>query len=807
MQGIFCLGAVMMFIITPPVCIPLALSHWDLEGANDAELSMRCYVLSRTCDGKAICDPHSPRSRAPDDLDWRERNCLCDTLCAQYGDCCLDSPFFVAAEQRRGVASFTCVELKQFGGVYMHTACPPEWSDAEIRIKCEADPRKDESLLSDPLSAMPVTSHSTGVSYRNLHCALCHKDLDLNKTDLWSPRLECPTLHLQYNRSLEEVANSLVYSRERKSWGLNLTDTGFHLCHVDPVMPETSGHIVRRCQADISKTCAVNWTNAEVRNRCEAYTSVVYNGAIGYRNPHCAMCNNIPVQYLSCSKSLQRSNFNKDWSPIAFAVLFDLSGSQTGDAVGKILACPDSSQLYDPFFRRCRSVVCTEGQEYSNGKCISIVANIATTENTFYIIENTTDTNDEIIFEDINSTEDSQELNDSSETGSYFLNCPKFLLDPNDYTINDDNESIYVSKYDKTFEEREFRLIEGAGVEICAPSLDVQLVDKFGPYMGYVTIAGLGVSVVFLCLHLIAFILIPDMRNLSGKNLASLCVSLLFAYCSFIIGQFLNTTTIPCVVSAAVTYYFFLASFCWMLAMAFDVWRTLRLATSELRVSAGKQWRKFTVYSALCWVSPGLLVMAAMLVDTSLPGAVHEQLRPEFGEFSCWFGHRNSLLLFFAAPLALIMGLNIIFFSSSAHMIFSTTSTTRYTSSSGTQRDFKLYARLALVMGLTWTVGLVAGYLDLEGLWYAFVALNTLQGLFIFLAFTCTDKVVRGIMDRYKGSCRHRDSLGSSVMKNHRPPSFSWSGTSTASTHKSRLGSISESSHHPDSHRMPDTLY
>jgi hypothetical protein len=29
--------------------------------------------------------------------------------------------------------------------------------------------------------------------------------------------------------------------------------------------------------------------------------------------------------------------------------------------------------------------------------------------------------------------------------------------------------------------------------------------------------------------------------------------------------------------------------------------------------------------------------------------------------------------------------------------------------------------------------------------WYAFVVLNTLQGLFIFLAFTCTQKVWRGL--------------------------------------------------------------
>jgi hypothetical protein len=30
-------------------------------------------------------------------------------------------------------------------------------------------------------------------------------------------------------------------------------------------------------------------------------------------------------------------------------------------------------------------------------------------------------------------------------------------------------------------------------------------------------------------------------------------------------------------------------------------------------------------------------------------------------------------------------------------------------------------------------------------LWYVFVILNTLQGLFIFLAFTCTKKVCRGL--------------------------------------------------------------
>ena len=44
-------------------------------------------------------------------------------------------------------------------------------------------------------------------------------------------------------------------------------------------------------------------------------------------------------------------------------------------------------------------------------------------------------------------------------------------------------------------------------------------------------------------------------------------------------------------------------------------------------------------------------------------------------------------------------------------------------------------------MGLTWITGLAAGFVDLEPVWYVFVGLNTLQGLFIFVAFTCNKKV------------------------------------------------------------------
>lgn len=470
--------------------------------------------------------PGAERSRLGDHLvDWKDRNCLCDSQCARYGDCCLDSAHFVAAEQRRGAASFTCVELRQFGGIYMLTSCPPEWSDTGTRSRCE----DDNPSLRDPLATMPVTSHRSGLTYRNVHCALCHGDIYPNSTDVWKPRIECPSLmqSLTPNLTSVDISHALSFEPEQNSWVIRLpTEKGTktYNCNVDPVLPDTSEHIVRRCPTAIIRTCALNWTNSDVRNRCEAYTALVFYQNDGYRNAHCAICNNVPIQNLACVRASSRvSVYGKEFSPKAFAVLFDLSGD-SGNIVGKERPCSSRDQLYDPFFRRCRDVVCSqEGQDYIAGHCISVLPVVDSGE--VYPANSGVYRND------------SGALTDDSKS-DYFLQCPKFLLEPEEYAVLDDG-TVSVPTYHRTYPQSQFRIRHDDRLEICTDE-GVEYVDKFNPNMSYVTMAGLGVSIIFLVLHLTAFILLPELRNLSGKNLASLCFSLLAAYTVFIVGQFLE---------------------------------------------------------------------------------------------------------------------------------------------------------------------------------------------------------------------------------------------------------------------------
>lgn len=180
-------------------------------------------------------------------------------------------------------------------------------------------------------------------------------------------------------------------------------------------------------------------------------------------------------------------------------------------------------------------------------------------------------------------------------------------------------------------------------------------VAKFDAVLGWVTICGLGLSELCLALHLLAFALSPDLRNLSGRNLASLSLALFAAYGSFMAAQVVETGGTACLAVSTATFYFFLCAFWWTSVLAWDVWRTIRMATVQLRSSSGKQWGKFALYSLYAWLVPALIVAATLVIDLIEPQHlpwIPDQYRPHLGRQvtrsssflppSHFFSHRNT---------------------------------------------------------------------------------------------------------------------------------------------------------------------
>ena len=587
-------------------------------------------------------------------------------------------------------------------------------------------------------------------------------------------------------------------------WGLMIDVNGkgeqFHSCFIDPSLPDDLQPYLRPCQLSTNE-CPPSWPDDDISRKCSSYTSFVYRPQEVFQNVHCAICNGVQPGELSCNSTgplFRNLPPLRDFNPSAFALLFDLKDKDGSGIVGQLKNC-DEGQLYDPFSRKCRQVFCSQpGTVVRNGRCLDVPSSTSTpqqsstpasvnnpivfpeepsqtsspdlttiTTNPNALVTKvssqfTTDaaittksTNNDSVTEvptDLHPTRTAyldlaNNVSDEDSPKNNFTSCPKFMLSESEIEWRE-NGTLYVPSRDEVFQLGSYEKETDGSVFICAHGLST--VSKFDPVLGWVTVAGLGLSEICLALHLLAFFLSPNLRNLSGRNLASLSFALFAAYGSFIGAQFVPIGSNLCVGIALSTFYFFLSAFWWTSVMAWDVWHTIRLATVQLRCSSsGQQWGKFILYSLYAWLVPGLIVAATMVieyVDVASVPIVPEEYHPHFGRTVCWFSQRKAILVYFAAPLTAILCVNLLLFINSAYMIRSTTAKSPTSSNqAGSRKQLGLYVRLALIMGLSWIAGLIAGAADFVPMWYVFVALCSLQGTFILLAYTCNPKVARNL--------------------------------------------------------------
>ncbi|XP_046388777.1 uncharacterized protein LOC124157799 [Ischnura elegans] len=821
-----------LFVCPPSLlATPLSLSHSNLAYGNG------------TCDERDSC------SSGTKSLDWRDRNCLCDATCRTYDDCCPDSRY---KPSKSVVGQFSCTPMRHLGGVYMKSSCPPGTS-AEVRRRCEekggADKRDVVSIR------MPVTSLVTNVTYSNAHCALCNGDLNGRAPDdfvVWTPRLECPSIqHFPFGSTTEPPMPSKwlpIFDEFRGVWGV-MEKGRFHACTADPMAPPIAASLVRRCRLGVVSSCEPDWPDDSVglrmaiKRRCGApgSTAHVFLGAKTYRNAACAVCNRVPVHELSCAPPLTRSlgAAAKDFNPVAFSVLFDFGipqgeyfqGGRGGVDPGPLSArltahgCPDETPLFDPFLRRCRDLLCPEmGQRWVRNRCVEVGRGYE---------------EDEV---DTTKDEPSSGVVRVVGLGGKAKERPK---GKNFTTVHLHPSSAAIAMGYLTI----------IGVAASALFLIIHLV-AFALLKELRTASG---------------------RNLASLCVALLIAYSAFFAGTFNTTPIGSTdVSRGCLAAATLALFGLLSAFCWSSTLAFDVWRTLRRATVHLHApsdsvggSGGK--RRFALYSIFSWAIPAAIAAIALSLDirtggqaciysvtasvsyrsegnmsiglpTTLPltsvtpkdvanehcplSPVLTILTPSFGlhpSGACWFGRRSSLLILFAAPLGITTVANALLFILSARTISQATFRQSMAPTSAAPvkhgppqavRSFRLHLRLALLSGLSWSAGLLAGWLDIPPLWLVAVLLTSLHGVFLTVAFTCTSRVKRA-MRRFLSRCRKRSSFqgsGSTGSKGPLTPASpaspaSWSSTSSnGESNVTRKSDISSAAARQRTQSV-DTLY
>lgn len=629
-------------------------------------------------------------------IEFRELNCRCDADCSLYGDCCHDAVANVSMVPPETVELLECQYIQgvdEIYNTYVVQKCPQN-TNKNIRQLCE-EKSEDNLILNTP-----VTGEKSGLLYKNMYCAMCNREY----YEYWTPGLECGW-------------------RRRYTGNISIPELkGNTNCQIRYHPPKNAR--TRQCFT-VTDNCGADKSN----DACATGNfSLVFGQAI-HRNTECAMCNGESTQNLTCiaatehfaKTSLKRFNIN-----YSYRLLIDINTNtetRTSARKGRIEHEDNENhatkcrvnEIFDPFNEVCRKIYCELPYVLNNSKC--------------FIPES-----------EVLARRHKTKINFDPMKDKKHLSCPKTKLNQSEYQIINETGKIYILAIKQILDKEQFYL-EGQFAFVCInytkTSLGGPAIENLLHYSSaekYLSFIGIILSIVALLIGLIIYIRFKQLRNIPGKNLMCLMVALCLGQVLFLSAPSLEEQSGFCTAVALLVHYLFLSSFFWMNLMAFDICFTF--SKSFMRSSEGGKSKRFYYYLAYGCLTPFCIVIFSVCFDQT-----DSDFRALYGEGVCWIANRRGLLVFFLAPLILIITSNIIMFILTSRSIYISDKN----SSQILQRKDKcklfIYIKLCIIMGLTWISGFVATFSNITALWYIFIIFNSLQGVFIFIAFVCNKKV------------------------------------------------------------------
>ena len=334
------------------------------------------------------------------------------------------------------------------------------------------------------------------------------------------------------------------------------------------------------------------------------------------------------------------------------------------------------------------------------------------------------------------------------------LPCAMVELKKDWYTKR--NKSILIEKTGHIVDDRDV-IRRNTSILMCSDkfyqlfgndSIPVTVVTSDLPFQGIVTLIGQTLSMTCLGLTLIVYSLLPSLRTLPGKGIMNLCSALFLAQLLFQINPRFTPWQTVCHVVGVLQHFFWLSAFTWMSALAFTSAITFHRINLIL-----SQNPNFLIYLLLAWGSSALFVSVSVTVDNFQIFEIRY-----FSDYFCWIHNKYGLLYFFAVPLGCLLLTNIFLFATTIVGLRKTTKAASVAKSEEQSRRadkdcFMAYLKLSSIMGFGWIFGFLANLNELKYFWYVFIILSSSQGVFVFLSFALSRKVLQTFGKKFKIKC------------------------------------------------------
>ena len=267
----------------------------------------------------------------------------------------------------------------------------------------------------------------------------------------------------------------------------------------------------------------------------------------------------------------------------------------------------------------------------------------------------------------------------------------------------------------------------------------------------YIEVICVSLSVACLFLSSLTYCLFPSLRSLPGMNNLSLCGSLAAAQiCLLITARWGVNKRLPkeyCTMHAVFLHYSWLAAFAWMSVCCIHMFRVFTARSNKFTDNRSDK-KRFLHYCVYGFGVPALVVIATYAINATVTSGDSSGYNSEI----CFLDTRRSawtLALSLLAPLCLVILTNGVMFILTIREIVHVSSLQEHRRSRDRQGVIT-YVKLSTLTGLLGAVVVVAVQLDVPVVSLFTSPLMALQGVFIFVSFTCNRRVRQLYLDLFR---------------------------------------------------------
>ncbi|XP_023245084.1 adhesion G protein-coupled receptor L3 [Copidosoma floridanum] len=295
------------------------------------------------------------------------------------------------------------------------------------------------------------------------------------------------------------------------------------------------------------------------------------------------------------------------------------------------------------------------------------------------------------------------------------------ILIDNDWS--EDGCAIQQSKSNKTHSVCQCNHLTNFAILMDVHGTKIDSMNDF--ILRIITYVGCSISIVCLGLEIITFQLFQKLKSDVTNVHKNLCICLLIVQALFVGGVEQTSQKLVCGIIARLLHFFLLCAFAWMfiegLQLYFMLIKVFETGISRMR------W-----YYLFAYGMPLMVVAIACALNPRGYGTEHY----------CWLKTTDYFIFSFVGPVIIILVINFGFLCMAMNVICRRTNktisaNTKVHSQMGNIRTMlKGSVMLVFLLGLTWTFGLLFMNRQTLVMAYIFTALNSLQGLIIFV-FHC----------------------------------------------------------------------